>query len=73
MIAMKATQLNDRQSLKITQRLQIVVPFLSDREEPPKKTRGKAGLKTSKQYLFSQVKKWSKYSFINSRGHPHHF
>jgi hypothetical protein len=52
MIAMKSTQLNDRQSLKIIQRLRIVVPFSSNREEPPKKTRGKGGPKTSKQYLF---------------------
>jgi hypothetical protein len=28
-----------------------MVPFLSDREEPPKKTRGKADPKTSQQYL----------------------
>jgi hypothetical protein len=56
MIAMKATQLNDRKSLKIIQRLRIVVPFSSDREEPPNKTRGKAGPKTSKQYFFSTGK-----------------
>jgi hypothetical protein len=56
MIAMKSTQLNDRQSLKIIQRLRTVVPFSSDREEPPKKTIGKAGLKTPKQYLFSTGK-----------------
>jgi hypothetical protein len=36
MIAMKSTQLNDRQSLKIIQRLRTVIPFSSDREEPPK-------------------------------------
>jgi len=28
-----------------------MVPFLSDLEEPPNKTRRKAGLKTSQQYL----------------------
>jgi hypothetical protein len=56
MISMKATQLNDRDRLKIIQRLRTMVPFSSDREKPPKKIRGKAGPKTSKQYLLSTSK-----------------
>jgi hypothetical protein len=53
MIAMKATQLNDRQSLKITQRLRAVIPFLSDREESKRKPEARQARELPNNIFFS--------------------